>query len=281
MALGSVGKLLPSALVVGRAVHAAETIRGVSAAALAGAIAAEVEWAPELTESLGNASGTPPTLLGMKDGKAGYDVTTPGTVWMFWNTAQYRRGPEEVLAPRPAGRASGAGVRGAAAAAQRRPMPDVPVVRFDELRHEVLARSPEAGRRSPRWRRRRQAGLDLPEQCRRITEEVWRLSGRRPCGGPGLRLDALSASVLGDDAAARRLDRAARDAAASDRARHGTTIGVETCFPGISDMSFLGQGDGARGRRSPPTRRPGARSALARRTGPGADPDRQRRTMGP
>ena len=246
VALGSVGKLLPSALVVGRAVHAADTIRGVSAAALAGAVAAAVEWAPELTESLGNTSGTPATLLGMKDGKPGYDVTTPGTVWMFWNTALYRRGPEDVLAPLT--RLVEGAVGGVAAQLRQRggaDVPDIPVLRFDALRQEVLARSPEAAAAIAALAEEvAEAGLDLPEQCRRITEAVWRLSGR---SGPAVVLGFASMPylpvVLGEDAAARRLDRATRDAAATIAARHGTTIGLEPYFPGISDMSFLGQGD--------------------------------------
>jgi arginine utilization protein RocB len=246
VALGSVGKLLPSALVVGRAAHAAETIHGVSAAALAGAIAAAVEWAPELTESLGNASGTPATLLGMKDGKAGYDVTTPGTVWMFWNTARYRRGPEDVLAP--LARLIEDAAAGVAAQLRQRggaDVPDVPVLRFAELRREVLARSPEAGAAlATAAAQAAEAGLDLPEQCRRITEALWRLSGR---SGPAVVLGLASMPYLpvslGGDEAGQRLERATREAAAKVAARHGTTIGLEPWFPGISDMSFLGMGD--------------------------------------
>lgn len=246
VAMGSVGKLLPSAYVVGRAVHAADTIRGVSSAALAGAIAAAVEWAPELTESLGNTSGTPATLLGMRDGKPGYDVTTPGTVWMFWNTAVYRRGPEDVLAPME--RLVEGAAREVTARLRQRggaDVPDVLVLRFDDLRREVLARSPGAEAEiAAVAAAAAAAGLDLPEQCRRITEAVWRLSGR---SGPAVVLGFASMPylpvVLGQDAAGQRLDRATRDAAAKVAARHGTTIGLEGYFPGISDMSYLGQGD--------------------------------------
>jgi arginine utilization protein RocB len=48
---------------------------------------------------------------------------------------------------------------------------------------------------------------------------------------------------LDDDEPARRLERATRDATAKVAARHGTTIGIEPWFPGISDMSFLGRGN--------------------------------------
>lgn len=77
VALGTIGKLLPSALVVGRATHASDAFRGVGACALAGALAAEVEWAPELLERTGGETAAGVTLLGMKDTKQGYNVTTP------------------------------------------------------------------------------------------------------------------------------------------------------------------------------------------------------------
>ncbi len=93
IALGSVGKLLPSALVVGRAAHAADSFTGLSAGALAGAIAAAMEWAPELVERTGGEVTAGPALLGMRDTKAGYDVTMPKAVWMFWNVACQRQGP--------------------------------------------------------------------------------------------------------------------------------------------------------------------------------------------
>ena len=87
IAMGTVGKLLPTALVVGRPAHASYAFRGVGAAALAGALAAEMEWLPELTERYEGETTAGPTLLGMKDTRQGYDVTMPGRVWMYWNVA--------------------------------------------------------------------------------------------------------------------------------------------------------------------------------------------------
>ena len=50
IALGSVGKLLLTAFVVGRSSHACYPLAGINVAALAGAIAAEIEWSPDLTD---------------------------------------------------------------------------------------------------------------------------------------------------------------------------------------------------------------------------------------
>jgi hypothetical protein len=98
VALGTVGKLLPSALVVGRAVHAADALRGVNAGALAGRIAAAVECSGALAERTGEEAAAPPTLLGLKDGRSAYDVTTPERTWLYWNVMTHRRDPAEVLA---------------------------------------------------------------------------------------------------------------------------------------------------------------------------------------
>ena len=65
VALRTVGKLLPSALVVGRPAHAADALGGLNAAALMAAIVAELEWAPELTDRAGDEQAAPPTLLGL------------------------------------------------------------------------------------------------------------------------------------------------------------------------------------------------------------------------
>ncbi len=96
VALGTIGKLLPTAFVVGLPTHAGYPQAGVNAAVLAAAIAARIEWAPELTD-LAEGPGTPPSLLSLRDGKPGYDVTTPGTAFAAFNVLTVSRTPGEVL----------------------------------------------------------------------------------------------------------------------------------------------------------------------------------------
>jgi arginine utilization protein RocB len=245
VAMGSVGKLLPSALVVGRPTHAAAALDGVSAGALAGALAAAVEWAPELVERTGDEQGAAPTLLGLGDGKSGYDVTMPASVWMFWNVVAHRRGPGEVLdalalLARRALAEVGAALAGRARQLGRQtPLPQVPVLTYAALRQEVagldgVARAVAA------------EGLDLPEQCRRITEFAWAASGR---SGPAVVLGFASVPylpvTLGGDVASLRLAAAVERARAEMAARHGVGVRTLRYFPGISDMSFFGQADAA------------------------------------
>lgn len=249
IALGSVGKLLPSALVVGRAAHAADSYAGLGACALAGALAAAVEWAPELAESTGDDLGPGPTLLGMRDTKTGYDVTMPASVWMYWNVICHRQGPEEVLGRIEAiarttltGALATLGARRPRSAGTSLPT-EIPVLRYNALLAGATARHPEApARLAARAGELAASGADLPEQCRQLTELAWALSGR---SGPAVVLGFASlpylACALGADPAARRLDTAAREAAAEVSERHGGTIGTRAFFPGISDMSYLGQ----------------------------------------
>jgi arginine utilization protein RocB len=253
IALGSVGKLLPSLYVVGRPAHAADGFAGLGAGALAGWVAAAVEWAPDLVERTEGEIAAGPTLLGMRDTKAQYDVTMPAAVWLFWNVLCHRQTPAEVLGKLAAiaGRALSDAL---AALAARRPagiaapaVSGIPVLHYGELYDEVLARRPAAAAEIAALADElAEAGLDLPRQCRRITERAWSLSGR---SGPAAVLGFASLpylpAALGADPDARRLERAVRAAAARVGERHGTSIGARAFFPGISDMSFLGQADEA------------------------------------
>ena len=246
VALGTIGKLLPSALVVGRATHASDAFRGFNACALAGALAAELEWTPELLERAGDEVTAGMTLLGMKDSKQAYNVTTPERVWMFWNVMTQRRGPAEVLAilERLATQAA-RGLVERLGARLGTALGAVPVLTYEALRREVEARG-SAGALADAARQAAERGLDLPEQSRIVTERAWELSGR---AGPAIVLGFASmpylATSLGEDPAACRLEAACADAAVAVAARHGTTIRLMRYFPGISDMSFLGQADEA------------------------------------
>ncbi|MER9770705.1 M20/M25/M40 family metallo-hydrolase [Mesorhizobium sp. M0220] len=97
IALGTVGKLLPTAHVVGVPAHSGFPLSGLNAATIAAAIAARVEWASELTDDSRSLPGTPPSLLSIRDGKSGYDVTTPAAAFATFNVLSYRRTPDEVL----------------------------------------------------------------------------------------------------------------------------------------------------------------------------------------
>jgi arginine utilization protein RocB len=248
VALGSVGKLLPSAFVVGQPVHASYSLQGISSAALAGAIAASIEWLPALTPRRGTEVGPAPTLLGMRDNKTTYDVTTPSSVWMYWNVALYRPGARELLETIAGAVQTAADALGAELSARRLALMSgvgevarAEVITYDELRLESGLNGDRLDALAVELDR---AGHDVPEQCRRLTEFVWQASGRQ---GPAIVLGFASTPYppvgLGEDPAAQRLAAAVQVAIASVSAAGGTPIGTVRFFPGISDMSFLGQAE--------------------------------------
>ncbi len=255
---GCIGKLLLSAYVVGRETHACYPFAGVNAAALAAELVTEIEGAPELGEITDGEVAAPPTVLGFRDGKSVYNVTTPGDAWVFWNVLHHRRSAAEVLriaadltrraigraALRTRERAAQCGLAAGLAGA----WDDVPVTTYADLleracRHrdgfmDTLAAEAEslAG----------DAALDLPERSRRLTRTCWAASGQ---DGPAVVLGFASNPYpavdwpSGEDgsALAARVD-AAWGAAAG---RLGVPVEKRRFFPAMIDMSFIGPVDEA------------------------------------
>lgn len=251
LALGTVGKVLPTAFVVGRPVHSGYALRGINAAVLAAAIATRLEWAPELTDDIATVPGTAVSLLSLKDGKAGYDVTTPGTAFLFWNVINLRRDPVQVLnvvqqlvAEATQECLVQLGKR-AAASKDATEVPDratsVDIMRYSTLLTEVLARDPSVAEALQKVAVA-SVGKDLPERCRLMTALLWERSGR---SGPAVILGLGSipylATLVQDPMISTVVDAFLADAPM----RHGVKIRSVPYFAGISDMSFFGQADEA------------------------------------
>lgn len=257
IALGTVGKVLPTAFVVGVPTHAGFPLNGINAAALAAAIAARLEWATELTDCTAAQPGTPPSLLSLRDGKAGYDVTTPATAFATWNVLIHKRSPQQVLdsfdelCAETATQFRDDLLRRARASAHSGvPLPEPAAIRLYRY-EDVLA---EAERQSPGLSRAlsdfsaelAQSRLALPEQCHRLTERVWRESRYAgPAIVTGFGSVPYLPTGLSGSADARALEAAARAAAQASEGRYGSRIGCSDYFAGISDMSFFGEADEA------------------------------------
>ena len=212
IALGTVGKVLPTAFVAGVATHSGFPYNGLNAAVLLAAICARVEWAPELTDDTAGQPGAPPSLLSIKDGKSGYDVTTPATGFATWNVLFHKRSPEEILV------AFEGLCRAAVLAAARR--------RCDVDGKLASLSAALAG-----------TTLSLPERCGRATALVWQESGLQgPAVVVGYGSIPCLATHLSASAEARQLEDVVRDVA-----REVGTVTVTDYFAGISDMSFFGE----------------------------------------
>ena len=250
VALGSVGKLLPTAFVVGVPTHASHPFQGVNAGALAGALAGRIEWATELADSHGGQPGIPPTLLSLKDSKTHYDVTTPDAAFVTWNALTLRRSAGEVM-DRFEALVRETVLRFSTDLASRRmavtgasgALPDIAVLRASGL----LAEAAKAGA-GPMLDALGQSlaaqGLSLPDQNQRLTEAAWQASGRRGAAVIiGFGSLPYPSVLVSDSKSARRLLEAVEEARQRAVARNGESIAVTPFFPGISDMSFLGEAD--------------------------------------
>jgi arginine utilization protein RocB len=246
-----VGKVLPTAFVVGAPVHSGFPLRGLNAAVLAGAIAQRLEWAPELTDESAAEAGTPISLLALRDGKVGYDVTTPGTAWAYWNVLNHRRDPatvmriiERLTREAAADCVARLGER-ARASGQHAGLLDwaggVAVLRWSELLAGLRAK--DAGidaEIAAEAVRLRDGGLDTPEISYRLTALAWRRSGR---SGPAVVLGLGSTPYLATQLRSDRVEAAVAGLVAEAPASYGVTLRAVDYFAGISDMSFWGQGE--------------------------------------
>ena len=249
VALGSVGKLLLTALVMGQQSHASHPYQGVNAGAIAAAIAARMEWAPELADATGAAAGIPPTLLSMRDGKEQYDVTTPASVFATWNTLTTRR--DALTTMRIFRRIVRRALDGLERDLQSRRArirrldehrPDIALLDAAELFGGLAGNAAAQAEIGALAGRLALEGHNLPEQNRRLTEAAWRLTGRR---GPGVVIGFGSlpypAVQLRRGPRAQRFLAAIYAARARASAVSGQSIKITSFFPGISDVSFIGE----------------------------------------
>jgi len=95
---GSIGKLLPCALVLGRPSHAGEPDAGLDPNLLLAEITRRVVYARDLGEQVGAEEFAPPVALLARDQKTGYDVQTARSAVAAYNVLYARRSPGEILA---------------------------------------------------------------------------------------------------------------------------------------------------------------------------------------
>ncbi|MCB8836440.1 M20/M25/M40 family metallo-hydrolase [Aurantimonas sp. VKM B-3413] len=244
--LGSVGKLLPFAYVVGRPAHAGYPFEGLSASLIAAEILREIEANVAMAESVEGEWSAPPVCLSLADFRERYDVTMPDRLWLAFNILSQRRTPAEVFALFETAVAAAMERAIARYAALAAAFPDAPpavyppkVLTFAALRDLAAARPDTA------------AGGPMPPDgdddnpFAATPPLVDALARRTGIEGPvvvigfaGLHYPAvhLDPDVLED----RRLQAAARAAADEIGAEYGCSIGLRHYFSGISDMSFLG-----------------------------------------
>lgn len=96
--LGSVGKLLPFALFVGRQAHVGAPFDGVNPALMISEFVSRLESNPEFGDAPGRENyPAPPTVLYQRDNRTHYDVTTPASTFCAVNVLTHHRSPQDVL----------------------------------------------------------------------------------------------------------------------------------------------------------------------------------------
>jgi arginine utilization protein RocB len=252
---GTIGKLLPFALVVGCSSHASYPFEGVSAQAMGAAILSRLEGKAALADRDDNDISPPPICLEAKDLRDGYEVTTPERFWIAFNWLYHAMSADELFS-----RFKEQVVAGAHEAvekfveqalefgklARRSPgaTPAPPrVFSFNELK--TIA-GQVAGADFPSMyakEERSLSGVDNPlVVTRRLTEWV---AGIARVSGPTVVIGFAGlhypASRLKPD---RENDRALHQAIEQARSRLASdptkTVRWKPHFQGISDMSFLG-----------------------------------------
>ena len=94
---GTIGKLLPFALVIGCSSHASYPFEGVSAQAMAAGILSRLEGNAALADKDDSDVSPPPICLEAKDLRDGYEVTTPERFWIAFNWLYHAMTTEDLF----------------------------------------------------------------------------------------------------------------------------------------------------------------------------------------
>jgi len=211
---GSIGKQLLCAHVEGLPIHAGYSAQGVNPAYVMAELVRAIEQNPRLSDLTGTEVAAPPATLFAKDGKSGYNVTTPASAFAYWNTLQHRQSGAEVLdiAMELAAQA--------VAEAEARTGQKIALHRAAEFKTAGLDLDP---------------ALALPDQSRLAFAELARVNGvRGPAVIMGFGSIPYPAVTLQDEELRAVISAAVRPFG----------LGEVNYFAGISDMSFFGEAAG-------------------------------------
>jgi arginine utilization protein RocB len=94
---GTIGKLLPSFLVIGKESHVGDPFDGVDADLLAAELIADLSMNPDLCDVVRGQKAPPPVTLRTTDLKVGYDVQLPFAAYFYLNVLTLSSSPVELL----------------------------------------------------------------------------------------------------------------------------------------------------------------------------------------
>ncbi|AZI44844.1 M20/M25/M40 family metallo-hydrolase (plasmid) [Deinococcus psychrotolerans] len=254
--IGTVGKLLVSAFVVGVDTHAGYALDGVNVNFLTSALARAFECNPALTDHSDGVTGTPPTILKQQDLKTVYDVTTPARAWLCVNALTHGMEAQMVLENFTAVARAALGealqtLRDRAEALgnhQSAAHGATPLVLTSaQLLDQARTNTPDFDEAYARFERTLDPHLDYPSRSAHLTAWLWDASGLL---GPAAVLGFASLHYpnttlrTGEPGVAATFD-LVRKTLREEEGRLGIHIAERAVFTGISDMSWFGQTDPA------------------------------------
>jgi arginine utilization protein RocB len=245
---GSIGKLLPSFLVIGRESHVGDPFDGLDANLLAAELIRDLSMCDDLCDESGGHLTPPPVTLHARDLKTHYDVQLPFQAYFYLNVLTYTTDPSALLTRlRHRCEAAQARVLQRIDEAQRRwllaqgeharqirPRSGI-VVTYADLHADTCRQRGEERVRDAlatewdRW----PAHLDKRERGLHLVRCLWTLSGRQ---GPAVVLFYSPPYYPQVSASDSPLREAVRAVAAS---HPELDLVEEEYFPFLSDMSYL------------------------------------------
>ena len=247
---GTIGKLLPSFLVIGRESHVGEPFSGVDANLLAAELIGDLSMNPALCDHVRGQSAPPPVTLHAADLKAHYDVQLPFAAYFYLNVLTLDATPDRLLETlrqrttealaRTLARIDTAEREWVATLGNANWQPRATprsgaVLTWRELRAgcaEKLGEEAVAAALGDAWRSLPD-GIDSRERSMRLAHTLWTLSGRE---GPAIILYYSPPYYPHIAAAPCPLHEAVVGVAA---AHPDLNLSVEEFYPFISDMSYL------------------------------------------
>lgn len=245
MYFGSVGKYSPFAYIVGVPTHAGYPFEGFSAHLIGAEIIRAIEYNTDLADTAHGETAPPPMCLEARDFRESYDVTTPDRSWISFNWLSHSRTPDELFTlfrEQVEGALARALAYRRTRATSMTENTGVPregrVVSVSELMEKLAASDNAAMQRFVDY------ATTLADEgsplvvSQRLTRYLVDATGLE---GPAVVIGFASLFYPPVHVEAARFRKLVEDAAQSAAGRHGTTIVSREFFPGISDMSFLGQ----------------------------------------
>lgn len=247
--LGSIGKFLPFAFVIGKPTHAGYPFDGVSAHLIASEIVRTIDTNADLRDEAFGEMSPAPVCLEAKDLRDSYDVTTPDRVWIAFNWLTHRRTALELLndfkqqVANAADSAIERQIRNARKAGVEAPTAATRILTYAELRDHIMAKGgPDVARRIEAYEAAPPLNDNPLETTRSIVAAMVKeadIEGPAVVVGFG-SLHYPLVHLEQQRRAGNNFHRAVRAIVPMIEDRYDTTIRDRHIFAGISDMSFLG-----------------------------------------